>query len=1365
MGNVSKNIEYWPEKNWWSYIESEKFSSVVVEEKNNQTILTINVTWPGDLVIKVDWVNHNNEILQNVLNDAYKQDPINWLLFDDSRVYTLPTNNKFNVLGTNYETNRSSSDIRYDVLWEIREHLNNLNVDDNRKKIIELIQTLSQKEKVLIKMYIDRKKIKENTRMKWRDILLDATIGEVGFSAVDWKNGVYNVSPNIASVIRDSKTLKKAWFSFNKKWEVIMPNWFKSPEMIRRVEKTIRYLWWLESEEAIDLKNNNKKAYYNKKADIFIELERSDIRLAKMESMDWVRTLLRYRYMNSIYQDLVKEEWYVFRKVSKSKYEIIDPKTENVITNHPYVTKLLNNKNISSFNFDFAFLSSINFRNPRFEHNWFISQKHTIAAILDKHWILNPSGTKITPENVILLNWNDESLWEMTIKKQINKKLQGDNWAEQNSIESYQELMYLKSFIEQKDYLNEWWNRDLYTELNAYKQAEWISNKLEKKFAWAKDERDLTSKITWVLSENKLAIWLVWVLLMIFWEKKWWKVLIGWALAAHLWAGVMDSVKKRVWGWFSDEDLGLIIPELMKHDLDHRYRDDYNEVSQELQKLNEVNQKHAQPKKYPALKNNQTINLIITDIAKYQINLNVDDILWKELYNKIKAEDSNIKYSQKDVEVFFKLLTSTWFIHDEDDETVLDYLTKWWQDILNRSYEPKEFTWNNVINSQIDVIFKSKWDKDEADNIKKRKSRKKLEKLINKFVYELSLTKWFLENTKKFFAWEWWTGSKKMEENTSESRINRTISKLSKNQALSDKITLILEWYKVYLKAEEKLAQYEWWFDKWLVVAEQKWYEYLSIAQENWLYKWKLELITYIEWEIVTFDKIKEGLKNRKNDEPFKSLLSRIQKLINEFEAKKIELEKLTKKSSDSSIGIQVESYNDVMKLINNDSSEFATRIRKNQTQLEELIKLSPLDIYNVGSKLDYYREAYNNQLVYLIYFNLSENQIDIAKFPYDQIHKMLTAFEKNKAKVQAKFELPLKAYYKWNKEKLDQLSRLDTSNTTLEAWLKSLSEIREYLVEKWVVISVEDEFLLRQLQDNKKSIDELVKELRRNPGKWKANPSRNDSDLLKNISDWWDDFTSYVSWTTSRGIDYVKTLDDKLLAVADRITDYLWSWEIESDVKEVLKKTKDSARGLANKITAWEWLDKELSETVKKAKATFGEDFLKDVDIEWLSLEALNKKYIEKQKALKSVASNYVKDLDVSSIDVRSSQLAITNIKSVADKLNLIRLNYPDIDISNLNNDIVLLYKNSVEVKDDNNIINAINLDISNTSIDLDLKTALELVKVSNFKISEMYKQIQHMISFKENSWEYIKRPSDEQNVLIAQLVNLSTALDSILQ
>jgi len=319
---------------------------------------------------------------------------------------------------------------------------------------------------------------------------------------------------DIIKILKENDSLKKAGFRFDKtSGKLIFPEGFENTEKIRKIRKFVEFAGWLYSAKAEKLKNSNPENYKIEKFKKYIELTKLSTQIEGMN-----KKLLEYRYINSIYQDII-DEGFVFQKDEYGNYKLFNPKSLKE-AKWPYAKMLLDSKNLNSFDFDFAFLSSITNNSAIYNEKWIISQKHTIAAILDKHKITDRSGNRITPISIMLVDWDE-------IETQVKNKLEHVNTT---NLHSYQELLYLQSFIENKEYLSKNRNRALYKELNAYNKVEWQVNALMWAAKWETTEKGMMEKIMWVA--NELAIpWIALGLLLSFfsWTRKIWKaLLIGW---------------------------------------------------------------------------------------------------------------------------------------------------------------------------------------------------------------------------------------------------------------------------------------------------------------------------------------------------------------------------------------------------------------------------------------------------------------------------------------------------------------------------------------------------------------------------------------------------------------------------------------------------------------------------------------------------------------------------------------------------------------------------------------------------------------------------------------------------------------------
>lgn len=122
-------------------------------------------------------------------------------------------------------------------------------------------------------------------------------------------------------------------------------------------------------------------------------------------------------------------------------------------------------------------------------------------------------------------------------------------------------------------------------------------------------------------------------------------------------------------------------------------------------------------------------------------------------------------------------------------------------------------------------------------------------------------------------------------------------------------------------------------------------------------------------------------------------------------------------------------------------------------------------------------------------------------------------------------------------------------------------------------------------------------------------------------------------------------------------------------------------------------WFDSSLANTMKLSRTMFGDEFMKGVDTTKLSLLSVNEKYKEKQKALKELATQYVSSFDISSIKISNN--AVENIKKSAKLLKFIKLKY-NLDITTQIKKIEKLYLESIKVKNEIDLVKAINLDIN---------------------------------------------------------------------
>ena len=534
-----------------------------------------------------------------------------------------------------------------------------------------------------------------------------------------------NLPKDIIDLLKQDDSLIKAWFRFDKaSWKLIFPEGFSNTEKMRKIRKFLEFSGWLYSDKADKLKKSNPEQYKIEKFDKYIELTKLSTQIEGMN-----KKLLQYRYINSIYQDII-DEGFIFQKDVNWNYKIYNPKTKEV-AKWAYAKMLLDSKNLNSFDFDFAFLSSITNNSAIYNEKWIISQSHTISAIFDKHKITDKSWRRITPTSIMLIDWTN-------INSQIDEKIKH---VESTNLHSYQELMYLKWFVENKDYLSKNTNRTLYRELNAYNTAEWQVNALMWAAKWETTEKGMMEKIMWVANELAIPWIMLWILLSIFSGTRgvWKALLIGW-IGWLVWAKVMKAVWSRMEG-LSDDDLWLIVPQEIIYSVESKDKD-YSKWIKKFQELNKANNGKSWYKenweKLPAIDDNKTIINISNDILK--MNKDEDVIVAPSvLFAALKVINPSFSYSLDDVKVYLKLLNSEWFAHDPSDKTIRDYLSEG-VDIANKPYESiTAFEWVmtwwelSPFDTEMNGILKPLYDSTKLDRKKRKEFKKVLETINSQF--------------------------------------------------------------------------------------------------------------------------------------------------------------------------------------------------------------------------------------------------------------------------------------------------------------------------------------------------------------------------------------------------------------------------------------------------------------------------------------------------------------------------------------------------------------------------------------------------------------------------------------------------------
>jgi hypothetical protein len=938
MGN--EHLIFWQEE-WKFYFPSDKFE-VTSEEKGYYTNMNIKIKNSlKEYTLRVDSTNltsnQKNKILKKFYDTDYKKTNYGFWSWNKTFDYSIEKSEKRTETRLSFWAPRwnnirfSTHKVYKRVVWpytelEIKIFKRSiiLNINNNKLNTKQLQNILSSfydndfvKDK---KRYLDEKVNYENINSEmWNKQEFIKTASKTELAEMKMEKEIERYSPDIYKLIKENKILTKVWVKF-KDWKIIIPDKLKHPQLAKRIENSVRYMWWLDSWEAEALKVQDKYEYQMEKIRIFKKLNTSDVQIIWMD-----KDLLKYRYMRSIYDDVLNS-WKVFNKLKNGKYQILWKKGYESTKQIDYEIALLDPLFIDNFNFDFVCLSfiteqQIHENKIKFLNKGVITQQKTISTILNNNGILWKDKTSIAEEDLIYVDW------EHTIKKQVETKLKN---AEDWPVRTYQELLYLKSFIENRDYLEEERNDTLFREINRYnkfnRELSWLPEEIKKWWVWD----SLTEKLVSSFWKLKYPIWIIWLLFMFMWEKKWWKRMIFWALAAHIWEWLIKTWTK---GMEDYVDMGIIKKSEIVHSLDSKYEWDYWEINTGLQKLNNENKKNRSKDKkpnLPTLKDNSKISSIVEDIARLKLHYKVSELdpwqLCTVLNNRWTTYSSNFlssnlssslslttpvvagvwrawvmaqntnqnskqpqKHSREDVKNFLALIKSEEFsskYKDENDVYLLDYLTAWDVDIMNRPYEMIAPTSSNDINRQINKQLKTAYNKSpiNRDNMK---AISKISKKINgEFGVFAKIEKYYeiFKNTWK----QSWLDEIDRQRLSILSFVNQypEVAKLLPNL----KNTLLD--YKKYIEIKGELKPFEGLYDKHKDAALNYLYGafWISNVTKNNVIYWKGKVALKIEDKIETLETLKRSITFWTGsgwvaslEQPFKKQYEDIQILIDKL--------------------------------------------------------------------------------------------------------------------------------------------------------------------------------------------------------------------------------------------------------------------------------------------------------------------------------------------------------------------------------------------------------------------------------------------------------------------------------------------------
>gem|GEM_PF-6396352 len=192
------------------------------------------------------------------------------------------------------------------------------------------------------------------------------------------------------------------------------------------------------------------------------------------EGTDWIldKKYIQFKYAEAIQNDIIRRG-YVLQKNATGQYTIVCPKIENGklirkdlredFPNHPYLD-IVNSRNTRNL-LDVAMVTSMISKNTFLEGKGIIGQETLISSILANNHIKSRNGVTIQKAELLKLDWND-------VKRQIDEKLaQTIDTTDGASMQVYNELMYVRNFIEHKEYEDPDYSTAIFSEANVYRKG------------------------------------------------------------------------------------------------------------------------------------------------------------------------------------------------------------------------------------------------------------------------------------------------------------------------------------------------------------------------------------------------------------------------------------------------------------------------------------------------------------------------------------------------------------------------------------------------------------------------------------------------------------------------------------------------------------------------------------------------------------------------------------------------------------------------------------------------------------------------------------------------------------------------------
>lgn len=417
-----------------------------------------------------------------------------------------------------------------------------------------------------------------------------------------------------------------------------------------------------------------------------------------------LKEVLMYKYAEAIYNDIIRMGGYISENGTTWEYTIIDISTGEMMSDNPYLRVLreANTRNL----IDVAMIISIVRKNFTLNESPIVGDASLVRSLLEQHKILDSSGDQIIEATHLLLDKDN-------VLAQLNSKLAAVSSWNDTSAQAYQELEFLKSYVEKWEVPRVNYMRSILTQVNEYRgflehQATIDGDWSPEDIAHATDEDwvdfaadAVKSNAVWAFILGLIA-WFMWKRNVAFW-------LMGVSLFSGTIANGIHAAGRGTQSIYTDNELELVRMSDINPNVSNP---DYQKAFHQMVSINKENLSNrvSWTVELPYVENSFTLARITNAITEDEIDIpniksgdSISDMavtIFDKITNKSVSNDEFSNYTWEtiditlaDVEAYLWILMSdafsdvnnpTWQ-NENEDRSLRDFLSEW-QSIESRPY-------------------------------------------------------------------------------------------------------------------------------------------------------------------------------------------------------------------------------------------------------------------------------------------------------------------------------------------------------------------------------------------------------------------------------------------------------------------------------------------------------------------------------------------------------------------------------------------------------------------------------------------------------------------------------------------------------